>query len=265
MFSEWNHMPCSITCLISTLLRHILTHRVHPTLTTISQLHGSPSWRSKRTAKSTVNPRMSPSEISISPVQNSDEFEGVKALISEFLRSPASPTAGLTPLSATSRASSPLTPLSDSPVTSPTQATPDEDETAALLRSEVTQTALYNDMSSAIEGEEEASVGDSLRYNRVRIAEFEEQSARTREASRKAAETDSGVEGLEHSSPGGVEPVVSQERSSNARGAQDFKPAPKQEAMPPRLRGLQAAWVSEAVLAGRVNKKVRQSPSRIHD
>lgn len=260
MFSVWNHMPCSITCLIFTLLRHILTHRVHPTLTTTFQLHGSPSWRSKRTAKPTVNPRMSPSEISISPVQNSDEFEGVKALISEILRSPA-PTAELTPLSATSRASSPLTPLSDSPVTSPTQATPDEDETAALLQSKVTQTALYNDMTSAIEGGEEASVGNSLRYNRDRTAEFEEQSARTREASRKAAETDSGVEGLEHSSPGGVKPVVSQERDSNTQGAQEFKPAPRQEAMSPR----QAAWVSEAVLAGRANKKVRQLPPRIHD
>lgn len=138
-----------------------------------------------------------------------------------------------------------------------------------------------SEMATALGGDAKIEVDEAS----DRTAEFEQHAAQVREESRNddsAATTDSGIEDLQHNSPGHLkEQIAPQERdprehmaelkpeatpSRNQTVSQEGRPEdmaePKGEATPPRL---QAAWVNEAVLAAKVTKKVRSSLSYVHD
>jgi hypothetical protein len=177
------------------------------------------------------------------------------------------------------------TPTPESPATAPTDmALDDGDEDMVLVQpnSAVADSEVPpSEMATALGGDAKIGVDEAS----DRTAEFEQHAAQVREESRNddsAATTDSGIEDLQHNSPGHPkEQIAPQERdprehmaelkpeatpSRNQTVSQEGRPEdmaePKGEATPPRL---QAAWVNEAVLAAKVTKKVRSSLSYVHD
>ena len=166
----------------------------------------------------------------------------------------------------------------------------DGDEDMALVQTDVALAdpeGLTGEMATALGGDAGIAVDEgselSHELNDNRTTEFEKHTMQAREASRIDPETarDSGVEDLQHNPPGLKDQTAPQERdprehmaelkpeatpSRNQTVSQEGRPEdmaePKGEATSPRL---QAAWVNDAVLAAKANKKVRISLSYVHD
>jgi len=209
------------------------------------------------------------------------------------------------PSSTTSRIHTPPSPsfsdITPSPYCtdpSPTDTVRDEDKVMALYQPDtvLAEEVLPGEMSTATGEDVELQVDDLTEPNRKRTTELEIHTTQSRKSSRQDIESatveDSGVENLQHNSPGSGEQIEPPERDSNApdptegmtvakreatpctdrtRSPERRKEAqiagedlaePKPEATPSRI---QAGWVTEAVAACQANKKVRRQMLPIHD
>lgn len=187
------------------------------------------------------------------------------------------------------------TPTPEGPATSPAELACDDDGDMDMDMAPVRSDAalagpkvLPGEMVTPVGGDAETLV-DELSPDRT--AELEQQATPVRDASRKkdfetATSKDSGVEELQHNSPGHCkEQIAPQERDTSAQDPREHMSQAEGRATPFRDQTVshegrpqdmaeperdatprqQATWVNDAVLAANANKKVRSLISNTHD